>query len=89
MLLFNLLSVVFFRAFLIAACPETFVVRNVNWDNTPSDVWLQDININQINGMRVWVSKWTNFTVVLKFLEKYSKIEGELIGGRWDSYVLW
>ena len=65
MLLIHIISVVFFRAFLIAACPETFVVRNVNWVNTPSDSWLHGININQINGKSLGLKVNKLNTVVL------------------------
>ena len=65
MLLFNLLSVVFFRALFISACPETFVVRNVNWDNTPSDSFLLGISINEINGKSLSLKVNKHSTVVI------------------------
>ena len=48
-----ILLVVFCQAFLTAAgCPETFVIKNVNWKNTPPGDYLyqEDWNVDTING---------------------------------------
>ena len=45
-----ILLVVFCQAFLTAAaCPETIVIKNVNWKNTPSG-WLHGLDVKEING---------------------------------------
>ena len=51
MLLYNLLIVIFYQAFQTAAsCPETFVIKNVNWKNTPSGAFLHALDVKEING---------------------------------------
>ena len=48
-----ILFMVFCQAFLTAAaCPETIVIKNVNWKNTPPGDYLhqEDWNVDTING---------------------------------------
>ena len=50
MLLYNLLMVIFYQAFQTAtSCPESFVIKNVNWKNTPSG-FLHALDVKTING---------------------------------------
>ena len=51
MLLFKVLTLVFYQAFLTAAtCPETFIVKNVKWNNSPSHDYSWFPHVNEING---------------------------------------
>ena len=51
MLSLKLLMLVFYQAFLAAAtCPETFVVKNIKWNNSPSHNYQWFPNVNEING---------------------------------------
>ena len=59
MILLNQLLLAFCQVFLTAAaCPETIVIKNINWDNRPpgqfdlnGDLW----NVETFNGNRVRV----------------------------------
>ena len=47
-----ILLVVFWYFLTAAACPETIVIKNVNWKNTPPGDYLyqEDWNVDTING---------------------------------------
>ena len=71
----NQLLVVFCQVFLIAAaCPETIVIKNVNWNNPPpgqfdlnSDLW----NVDTFNGNRVRVWNFINIVLFKKNIRRF------------------
>ena len=50
MYLFVLLLVTFCQSSAISACPETIVIKNVNWDNFHEADWIRGVDPETING---------------------------------------
>ena len=50
MILSTILLVAFSQAFITSACPDSIVVKNVNWDKVPSGHYLHGISLERVNG---------------------------------------
>ena len=54
MILSTILLVAFSQAFITSACPDSIVVKNVNWNNVAAGSFLHDVaGLEKMNGKRL------------------------------------
>lgn len=52
MILFTILLVALGLEVITSACPDSFVVKNVNWDNVDAGSFIHGVRLGQVNGKK-------------------------------------